>query len=113
MEKLGLKFDDVDVKSIKETGDIESYCQGKTETEVLNIARYVTDCKNAVANIKAKEKEVETLTAVVDQMKTLKGAGEASEVDVIDSELSLLKSNIELEVYYYDMNVAYYSIVGE
>ena len=53
------------------------------------------------------------MAAAVDQVKTLKGAGEASEVDVIDSELSLLKSNIELEVYYYDMNVAYYSIVGE
>lgn len=107
ISKLGLSFDDVDVKTIKSVGNIESYTAGKSEYDAVNIARYVTDCKNAISNISAKEAEVETLNAVKEQVEVLKKAGEASELDVIDSELSLLKAQIELEGYYYDMNVNY------
>ena len=108
ISKLGLTFDDVDVKTIKNVGNIESYVTGKTEYDVVNIARYVTDCKNAISNISAKEAEVETLNAASEQVKVLKKAGEASELDVIDSELAVLKAQMELEGYYYDMNVNYF-----
>lgn len=108
ISQLGLSFDDVDIKTIKNVRDIESYATGKSEYEMINIARYVTDCKNAVVNIKSKEKELEMLTAVNEQMKLLKEAGEASELEVIDSELEVLKAEMELDGYYYDMNVAYY-----
>ena len=107
ISKLGLSFDDVDVKAIKSVGNIESYTAGKSEYDAVNIARYVTDCKNAISNISAKEAEVETLNAAKEQVEVLKKAGEASELDVIDSELSLLKAQVELEGYYYDMNVNY------
>lgn len=110
ISQLGLSFDDVDIKTLKNVGDIESYVTGKSEHEAVNIARYVTDCKNAVVNIKSKEKELETLTAVNEQMKLLKEAGEVSELEVIDSELEVLKAEMELDEYYYDMNVAYYGI---
>ena len=109
ISKLGLTFDDVDVKTIKNVGNIESYVTGKTEYDVVNIARYVTDCKNAISNISAKEAEVETLNAASEQVKVLKKAGEASELDVIDSELAVLKAQMELEGYYYDMNINYYT----
>ena len=108
ISKLGLTFDDVDVKTIKNVGNIESYVTGKTEYDAVNIARYVTDCKNAISNISAKEAEVETLNAASEQVKVLKKAGEASELDVIDSELAVLKAQMELEGYYYDMNVNYF-----
>ena len=109
ISKLGLTFDDVDVKTIKNVGNIESYVTGKTEYDAVNIARYVTDCKNAISNISAKETEVETLNAASEQVKVLKKAGEASELDVIDSELAVLKAQMELEGYYYDMNINYYT----
>ena len=112
ISQLGLSFDDVDIKTIKNVGDIESYATGKSEYEMINIARYVTDCKNAVVNIKSKEKELEMLTAVNEQMKLLKEAGDASELEVIDSELEVLKAKMELDGYYYDMNVAYYLIIN-
>ena len=109
ISKLGLSFDDVDVKTIKNVGNIESYVTGKTEYDAVNTARYVTDCKNAISNISAKETEVETLNAASEQVKVLKKAGEASELDVIDSELAVLKAQMELEGYYYDMNINYYT----
>lgn len=108
ISRLGLSFDDVDIKTIKNVEDIESYATGKSDYEMINIARYVTDCKNAVVNIKSKEKELEMLTAVNEQMKLLMEAGEASELEVLDSELEVLKAKMELDGYYYDMNVAYY-----
>ena len=109
ISKLGLTFDDVDVKTIKNVGNIDSYTAGRSEYEAVNIARYVTDCKNAISNISAKEAEVETLTAANEQVKVLKKEGEASELDVIDSELAVLKAQMELEGYYYDMNINYYT----
>lgn len=112
ISQLGLSFDDVDIKTIKNVGDIESYATVRSENEMINIARYVTDCKNAVVNIKSKEKELEMLTAVNEQMKLLKEAGDASELEVIDSELEMLKAKMELDGYYYDMNVAYYLIIN-
>lgn len=113
ISQLGLSFDDVDIKTIKNVGDIESYATGKSEYEMINIARYVTDCKNAVVNIKSKEKELEMLTAVNEQMKLLKVAGDAAELEVIDSELEVLKAKMELDGYHYDMNVAYYFVENE
>jgi hypothetical protein len=112
ISRLGLSFDDVDTASIKSVRDIESYCSEKTMYEIVNTARYVTDCKNAIENIKAKERELETFSAVCNQMKLLKDAGEVSELEIIDSELEVLKAEMELEEYYYDMNVAYYEMIN-
>ncbi|MCR5702386.1 MAG: hypothetical protein K6G76_09600 [Lachnospiraceae bacterium] len=111
ISKTGVSFDDVDIKSIKNVEDIEYYTAGKTKYSASNIARYVTDCKNAVSNISAKEAEIETLMAINEQVNELKKAGEMSELDVIDSKLAVLKSQIELEDYYYEMNVNYYCLL--
>ena len=62
------------------------------------------------SNIKSKGKEVETLEAVSAQTMKLMDAGEASELEVIDSQLAVLKAKAELEGYYFDMNVMYYEI---
>lgn len=110
LSQLKQDFDDVNIKEMKNVGTIESCLSGQSGYDTLSIARYVTDCKNAVSNIKAKEVEKEVLTVVSDQTQLLKDMGEASELDVIDSKVAVLKVQLELESEYYNMNAAYYSI---
>lgn len=110
LSQLNLSYDDINVKERKDIGEIEAYISDQSVYDTLSIARYVTDCKNAVSNIRAREAEKEALTVVSEQTKLLKDMGEASELDVIDSKVAVLKVQLELESDYYDMNVAYYSI---
>ena len=107
----GIHYDDIEIKKEKSLGDINSCIDTYPDKNAVSLARYVTDCNNAIIKIEAKKVELESLEAVRDSVVLLKGSGEASRIDVIDSEVSVLKAKLELESYYYDMNIAYYSVV--
>ena len=106
-----LNYSDYNIKLLKDIESIDYYRENYPEKDYMTIARYVTDYNNAVIYIHAKEVEVDSLKKSVAMSKMLLEEGELSEIEYMESEVSLAKAEYELEQYYVGMNMAYVNIV--
>ena len=66
---------------------------------------------NAVAQIQAKEVEIDSLQTDVAMGKVLLDAGEISKLEYKEKEVSLAKAQFELEQQYVAMNVSYWQLM--
>lgn len=107
-----LDYSDYDVRLLKAVKGIEYYRENYPEKNYMTIARYVTDYNNAVTYIQAKQVEVASLKRSVAMSKMLLEEGELSEIEYMESEVSLARAEYELEQYYVSMNMAYVNIVS-
>lgn len=107
-----LDYSDYDVKSLKSIEGIDYYRENYPEKSYMTIARYVTNYNNAVTYIHAKQVELDSLKKNVEISKMLLEEGELSEIEYLESEISLANTEYELEQYYVSMNMAYVNIVS-
>ena len=107
-----LDYSDYDVRLLKAVKGIEYYRENYPEKNYMTIARYVTDYNNAVTYIQAKQVEVASLKRSVAMSKMLLEEGELSEIEYMESEVSLARAEYELEQYYVSMNIAYVNIMS-
>lgn len=106
-----LDYSDFDVKTLKGMEGIDYYRENYPEKDYMTMFRYVTDYNNAVINIEAKQKQVDSLKTSLAMSKLLLEEGELSEMEYMESEVSLANAEYELEQYYVSMNMAYVNIV--
>ena len=111
LEEKDLHYKGIKITDDKSLGTIESCTAKYPDLDKFLVAGCVTDCENARANIQAQEAETAYLEQVYQNTLLLHEAGEASRLDVIDSRLSVLDASLQLQSLYYDMNVAYYTVV--
>lgn len=107
-----LDYSDYNMKLLKDIESIDYYRENYPEKDYMKIARYVTDYNNAVTYINAKQAEVGSIKKSLALSKMLLEEGELSEIEYMESEVSLARAEYELEQYYVSMNVAYVNIVS-
>ena len=111
LQKNELDYSDYDVKDKKSVESIDYYLENYPELDYMSLARYVTDYNNAVAQIQAKEVEIDSLQTDVAMGKVLLDAGEISKLEYKEKEVSLAKAQFELEQQYVAMHVSYWQLM--
>lgn len=111
LQKNELDYSDYDVKDKKSVESIDYYIENYPELDYMSLARYVTDYNNAVAQIQAKEVEIDSLQTDVAIGKVLLDAGEISKLEYKEKEVSLAKAQFELEQQYVAMHVSYWQLM--
>ncbi len=81
------------------------------DVDYMKIARYVTDCKNAIAMIRAKDTEMKALETDVEIAGLLLDAGEISQLEYSEKEVSLEKVQFELEQEYIQMHLSHWQLM--
>ena len=76
----------------------------------MKLARYVTDCNNAIAGINAKKVEIDALETELSMAALLLESGEISQLDYSEKEVALARAQFELEQQYVEMNVGYWQL---
>lgn len=111
LEEKDLHYTGIQVTDDKSLGTIESCTAEYPELDQFLAASCVTNCENARANIQALQAELAYMEDVYQTNLLLQEEGDISRMDVIDSRLSVLEARSRLQSLYYDMNVAYYTVI--
>ena len=111
LQKNELDYSDYDVKDKKSVESIDYYLENYPELDYMSLARYVTDYNNALAQIQAKEVEIDSLQTDVAMAKVLLDAGEISKLEYKEKEVNLAKAQFELEQQYVAMHVSYLQLM--
>lgn len=111
LTKNELDYSDVDMKEIKTVESVDYYIENYPEIDYMKLARYVTDCNNAIAEIQAKKVEINALEMDVTMAELLLEAGEISQLEYSEKEVTLAKAQFELEQQYVAMNVGYWQLM--
>lgn len=110
LKENNLDYNDYVIQEEKNVENIDYYIEQYPEKNYMTMAGYVTSYNNALAYIKAKKVEIESLTMKMDSTKLLYEAGELSKLELKQQETALAKAQYELEQYYVEMNVAYINL---
>ncbi len=111
LNKNELDFSDANMKEIKTIESMDYYIENYPDVDYMKIARYVTDCKNAIAMIRAKDTEMKALETDVKIARLLLDAGEISQLEYSEKEISLEKARFELEGQYVQMNISHWQLM--
>ncbi len=95
----------------KYMGNKSYYGHHMVDVDYMKIARYVTDCKNAIAGIHAKNIEMKALETDIAIAKLLLDAGEISQLEYSEKEILLEKARFELEGQYVQMNISHWQLM--
>ncbi len=111
LNKNELDFSDINMKEIKTIESMDYYIENYPDVDYMKIARYVTDCKNAIAGIHAKNIEMKALEKDIAIAKLLLDAGEISQLEYSEKEVSLEKVQFELEQEYIQMHLSHWQLM--
>lgn len=111
LKENNLDYNDYVIQEEKNVENIDYYIEQYPDKNHMTMAGYVTSYNNALAHIKAKKVEIESLTMKMDSAKLLYEAGELSKLELKQQETALAKAQYELEQYYVEMNVAYVNLI--
>lgn len=111
IEENDLDYHDYIIKEKKSVKNIDDYLEQYPEKNHMTMAGYVTNYRNALAYIDAKEMELDSLTMKLDAAKLLYEAGESSKLELKQQEAAVAKAQYELEQYYVEMNLAYINLI--
>ncbi len=111
LTKNELDYSDIDMKEIRTVESVDYYIENYPEVDYMKLARYVTDCNNAIAGIQAKKVEINALETDVTMAGLLLEVGEISQLEYSEKEITLAKAQFELEQQYVAMNVGYWQLM--
>lgn len=110
LDKNQLDYSGINMKEIKSVESIDYYIENYPEIDYMKLARYVTDCNNAIAGINAKKVEIDALETELSMAALLLESGEISQLDYSEKEVALARAQFELEQQYVEMNVGYWQL---
>lgn len=111
LTKNELDYSDIDMKEIRTIESIDYYIENYPEVNYMKLARYVTDCNNAIAEINAKKVEIDALETELSMAALLLDSGEISKLEYSEKEVLLAKAQFDVEQQYVAMNVSYWQLM--